>query len=121
MKRTLAGLLLFSTLFSCHKESSVFGSIANCQVANPLLDLPWLKRIINEQSVPYLQIEQGQYQQKTVYIVSTCGLCFAGGIATVYQCDGTEICHTGTYILEPNPSCRQLNEAITDRKVLLSR
>lgn len=121
MKRIVSILLLWLTLFSCRDENVVANTIG-CGVHNPLLDLPWLKNIVAEQAMPYLQVEEGQYKQQTVYIVSTCGLCFAGGVATIYRCDGVEICHVGTYILEPNPLCKELFEnEITNRKTLLSR
>ena len=110
------GLILF---LGCHKPAV---DPSSCQVNNPLTDLPWLKTIATDNKLPYLQIEQGKYQSRTVYIVRTCGLCFAGGIATIYQCDGTEICHFGTSVLEPNPSCKQIDEKeISSRNVLLTK
>ena len=121
MKRIVAILIFWITLFGCQKEPH-FLDLSVCQVQNPLVDLPWLKAVAANDRLLYLQIEQGSYHGRTVYVVSTCGLCFAGGIATIYGCEGNEICHFGTYVLEPNASCRQLYEdEITDKKVLLSR
>ncbi|RAI76507.1 hypothetical protein HMF3257_24315 [Spirosoma telluris] len=122
MRRIIPILILWLTLFSCRDEATVVAHTISCEVKNPLLDLPWLKRIIAEGTNPYLQVEEGQYQKQTVYIVSTCISCFAGGMATIYRCDGVEICHFGTYILDPNPSCKYVyEEEITNRKTLLSR
>jgi hypothetical protein len=119
MKRYLTVLALWVALLSCDKQSI---DPASCQVNDPLTELDWLRAIIADEPTPYLQIEQGTYQGRTVYIVGRCGLCFAGGIATIYACDGAEICHFGTYSLEPNPDCKAINEReITNRKVLLTR
>lgn len=121
MIRIVAILVFWSTLFSCQKEPHSL-DLPVCEVQNPLVDLPWLKAIAIDQKTFSLQIEQGSYHGRTVYIVSTCMACFAGGIATIYGCEGTEICHFGTYVLEPNPSCKNLyQDEIADKKVLLSR
>ena len=118
MKCTSLLFLLWVSLFNCQKDSP---DPATCQVQNPLTDLLWLKAIVDGQHIS-LQVEQGLYHKHTVYIITTCIQCFAGGIATIYRCDGTEICHFGTYVLEPNPSCKEIAEKdITDKRVLLSR
>jgi hypothetical protein len=119
MKRYVTVLALWLALLGCHNQSI---DRAICQVKDPLTDLDWLRAIVANEQTPYLQIEQGRYEGRIVYIVSRCGLCFAGGVVTVYACDGAEICHFGTYILDPNPECKAINaRKIADRKVLLTR
>lgn len=119
MERYIPVWALWLMLLGCHTQSI---DRAICQVKNPLTDLDWLRTIVATEQTPYLQVEQGVYQNRIVYVISRCGLCFAGGIATIYACDGAEICHFGTYILDPHPDCKAINEReITSRKVLLTR
>jgi len=119
MRYVILFSFLMVSVLGCRKDTL---DPATCQVQNPLTDLPWLKAIADNKNNFSLEIEQGTYRKQTIYVVSTCVSCFAGGIATIYRCDGTEICRFGTYALEPNPSCRKIvQEEMTDRKVLLAR
>ena len=122
MRHFIFPLLLWAAVLGCQKDTPDTLEPLDCQVKNPLVDLPWLKAIAGDEKISYLQIELGVYHKQTVYVVSTCIQCFAGGIATIYRCDGTEICHVGTYVLEPNPPCKKIiDEEITDKTLLLSR
>lgn len=116
MKRLFVILLILS-FTDCHH--SELGPI-NCGVSKPLTDLPWLVSI-TKNSIPDLSITQATYQRETVYVVGSCGRCFAGPNVAIYRCDGTTICSGLLLYGNSSPACKFILDSLTDRQVLLTR
>ena len=89
MKTLLCLVLVFIYIVSCGNDDN---SIINtCSVANPLEELEWLKKIIEdiEQStlVDDVFISQANYKGETVFIIGNCcDLC--NSVIPVYNCTG---------------------------------
>ena len=90
-----------------------------CGVRNPLKDLPWLADAIAKSSD--VSVTQAGYQGQIVYVLSSCGRCFAGPNVTIYRCDGTSICNGMLMYGNPSPACKTVLDTLTDNKVLLEK
>lgn len=116
MKHLHIFLLIF-LLFGCHRSEVIPNS---CGVENPLSDLPWLSSIVQQAPID-LSVTQATYGGRTVYVVSSCGRCFAGPNVTIYQCDGTVLCSGLLLYGNPTPACKTILDSLTDRRILLEK
>ena len=86
----LFSTLIFFTISSCGNDDDAF----NCNEANPIEDLAWLKEIVEDikQSgqVDEFYISQATYKEKTVFIVGNC-CAFCNSVLPVYNCVGERI------------------------------
>lgn len=113
MKPILFILLILCAL-SCNRSELIPNG---CGVKNPLKDLPWLASIIEKPAID-LYVSQATYQGQTVYVVTSCGRCFAGSNVTIYRCDGTILCAGWLLYGNPAPACKSILDALTDSREL---
>ena len=110
MMKLLTAIALILGVLSCNRSEVIPNS---CGVRNPIKDLPWLAKFTEKPSID-LSISQATYQSQTVYVVYSCGRCFAGSNITIYQCDGTVLCKG----LLVRGDCKSILDASTDRREL---
>jgi len=83
-------ILALVLLVSCQESESP----KNCEVANPIEDLPWLKEQINTSAssglVDYVYLIQGTYKGATVFTFLNC--CpFCRFVPQILDCEGNVI------------------------------
>jgi hypothetical protein len=95
MKKFNVLLVLLLFLLACHNE--VIESNSYCQVDDPLVDLPWLKSIVEVQKdnkYCKMIISKYEYQQNEGFLVDSCADCL-DSLAIFYNCSGEKICEFG--------------------------
>jgi hypothetical protein len=83
-------ILALALLFSCQESEGP----KNCNVANPIEDLPWLKEGIKSTQelnlVDYFYLVQGKYKGATVFSFLNC--CpFCKSVPQILDCEGNVI------------------------------
>ena len=115
--KLLVGIFLILCVLSCNRSELIPNG---CGVRNPMKELPWLASMAEKPTID-IAISQATYQSQTVYMVSSCGRCFAGSNVAVYQCDGTVLCNGLLLYGNPAPACKSILDALTDSRVLFEK
>jgi hypothetical protein len=92
--KIITSILIFFILISCKDKNDDTPTIKNtCAVNEPLVDLPWLKEIIeaheqyNTEIDRQFYIQQGLYNNKTVFVHGNCCVN-CNTVKPVYTCEG---------------------------------
>ncbi len=114
--RYLSLFALLVVVTGCNQKDVVPNT---CGVKRPLQDLEWLKE---KTKGPVVEtITQASYQDQTVYVTTSSSRGFAGAIATVYSCDGTELCDFILLQIEQKPELCEIYSQLTDKKVIFEQ
>jgi hypothetical protein len=127
-KAILVNLFLLSC--STHKNtvepnfnnsSSASTSGSNfCEVLNPLTDLPWLKKLVDEikNSSNGGTITKFKFKSKDVFLVNTCKVCITDAMTVLYDCAGNQICSIGGIA---GLTCPDFEKEASDSVVVFSK
>lgn len=95
MKNLILLLVCVLALFGCTKD--IVSTKNYCNAVDPLLELPWLKKIVDDQECnkySKMTIYKCEYQQQKGFVVDSCVGC-PDSLVTFFDCDGNKICETG--------------------------
>lgn len=96
MKKMNIILLILLSLIGCDQENNNKDE-NSCYVKNPINELAWLKKIVDEQSTNNCNkmiIKNYKYNDKDGFLIDYCVGC-ADGLSTYYDCSGNVICEFG--------------------------
>ncbi len=107
-------MISFITLivFSCNKNEQP-ADTNTCGVANPVVDLPWLKSridalfISNPETVRYQYVAKADYRGKTVFIFGNCDP-LAVSVFPVFNCSNVQLGTVGQIPLDSLKNQRTL-------------
>lgn len=88
-------LFIMLSLIGCKDDNNEDKNL--CYVKNPINELPWLKKIVDEQSTNYcnkIVIKNYRYNDKNGFLINYCIDC-TEGLSIYYDCTGNVICEFG--------------------------
>jgi hypothetical protein len=124
-KLFLMSLLLISWLIittSCEKNFSPPETQA-CNVKDPVNDLEWLKKLIdnikNDNCVG--EVSQYDYENTIVFFVNSGPAICSEPDFSIYNCSGNILCQTTNALTEQNNCPTSLFEKLTNKKVIYKK